>query len=111
MSNHLYFGALSFLVAIQLTQSEEEILSPGEDFEQEPVGFYPSQARKRGDLVDHKSTETDPEPCSSRPIDQQSDQTSDIIPLAISPDSDLSDMQGAVISGPSFKAKAPKNGK
>jgi hypothetical protein len=41
--------------------------------------------------------------------DQQSDQTSDIIPVALSPDTDDSDMPS--LSGPSFKAKAPKNGK
>ncbi len=45
----------------------------------------------------------------SEPIDQQSDKTSDILPLALSPDTDDSDMP--TISGPTYKAKAPKNGK
>jgi hypothetical protein len=43
----------------------------------------------------------------SEPIDQQSDKTSDILPLALSPDTDDSDMP--TISGPTYKAKAPKN--
>jgi hypothetical protein len=85
--------------AVYQQQSEEEILSPSEDFDATEIIIPPPDI----DFSEEPESQAGP----SEPIDQQSDKTSDILPLALSPDTDDSDMP--TISGPTYKAKAPKN--
>ncbi|XP_054167060.1 uncharacterized protein LOC128964485 isoform X2 [Oppia nitens] len=90
----------------QQSHSEEEILSPSEDFDANDFLIPPPD-------IDFGDPSPDNSPIHAAitigdHIDQQSDKTSDILPLALSPDSDDSDMP-AFTGGPTFKAKAPKN--
>ncbi|RWS09395.1 uncharacterized protein B4U79_04172 [Dinothrombium tinctorium] len=82
------------------SQSEEEILSPSEDQE---YGESVAQTLVKP-LAESRLPQAGP---STRPLDQQSDLTPSDIPLALSPQSEESDMSS--VTQPSFKARAPKN--
>ncbi|CAG2165351.1 unnamed protein product [Oppiella nova] len=100
-SSHKYYSyaCSDDSTALHQQHSEEEILSPCEDLDGNDVLIPPPDI----DFGEDPESQT----AFFEHIDQQSDKTSDILPLALSPDSDDSDMPA--IAGPTFKAKAPKN--
>ncbi|CAG2101331.1 unnamed protein product, partial [Medioppia subpectinata] len=99
-SSECYAIACDNSTALHQQHSEEEILSPSEDFDGNDILIPPPD-------IDFGEDAESPIAAFFEHIDQQSDKTSDILPLALSPDSDDSDMPAT--AGPTFKAKAPKN--